>query len=146
MKNILKLIVIVFVISMIACGLDRSNPLDPENGNIDTPKLVTGIELSCSGQGAINKFVTINWEPLQFNESNGYFIYRSQSYDGTYDRITVVRDNQQSSYTDSDKIIPGAYFYKMSSFVYLNPANPNDNERLEGPLNRPGEPGIMVPQ
>lgn len=146
MKKIIKLLLLVFILIISSCGLDRSNPLDPENGDIETPGLVTGIELTASGQGVINKFVTISWVPVQENESHGYFVYRSRSFDGTYDLIAEIRNRELFSYTDQDKIVPGPYFYKMSAFVYLDPMNPNDNERLEGPLNRPGEPGIMVPQ
>ena len=146
MKFIIKLLIIFSTLSFLGCGLDRSNPLDPESGNINTPKLVTNISLTASGQGASNKYVTINWEILQEHDANGYYIYRSRSYDGTFDLITEIFNREQSSYTDSDKIVTGAYFYKMSAFVYLNQASPNNNERLEGPLNRPGDPGIMVPQ
>jgi hypothetical protein len=146
MKFIIKLLIIFSTLSFLGCGLDRSNPLDPENGEINTPKLVTNISLSSSGQGAITKYVTISWGILQENGANGYFIYRSRAYEGAYDLITEIFDREQSSYTDNDKISTGAYFYKMSAFVYLNPGSPNNNERLEGPLNRPGEPGIMVPQ
>lgn len=130
---------------MLACGLERSNPLDPENSNINIPKIVSNIRLSSSGSGATNKFVTITWDILDVNEANGYYIYKSRSYDGTFDLIHEEFNREENSYTDRDKIISGAYFYKMSAFVYLNPASPNDNERLEGPLNRPGVSGITVP-
>jgi len=146
MKLMIKVLTILFLLLVLSCGLDRSNPLDPENGNIDTPKLVTNISLSSSGSGAMNKFVIISWTPLEEGEADGYYVYRSRSYDGTFDLIADVFDRELSSYTDNDKIVTGAYFYKMSAYLYLNPASPNDNERLEGPLNRPGNPGISVPQ
>jgi len=147
MIKIVKLYIIIFVgLIMLSCGLERSNPLDPAGSNINTPDLVTGINLGSSGQGAIEKYVTISWTPLQENKADGYFIYRSSSFDGSFDLLTVIRNREQSLYTDTYKIVPGPYFYKMSAFVYLNPQSPNDNQRLEGPLNRPGESGIMVPQ
>lgn len=147
MEKVLKFLIITFVgLILLSCGLERSNPLDPAGSDIDIPGLVTGINLSSSGQGAVEKFVIISWTPLQDNEADGYFIYRSRSYEGTYDLISVIRNREENSFTDTFKITSGAFFYKMSAFVYLNPLSPNDNERLEGPLNRPGEPGIMVPQ
>lgn len=146
MKHIIKILLIIFSLTVLGCGLDRSNPLDPENGEINTPGIVTGIELNASGNGAINKYIIILWNTLDETKANGYFIYRSRSYDGTFDLIATINDKEQSSYTDSNKIVPGPYFYKMSAFIYLNPLQPNESERLEGPLNRPGDSGIMVPQ
>ncbi len=146
MKYIKFLIIIGISSIFFACGLDRSNPLDPENGDIGIPQLVTGIELSSSGQGAEEKYVDITWTELNPGEADGYFIYRSGSYDGTFALVEVKYGAHHNSYRDRDKIIPGAYFYKMSSFLYLDPANPNDNERLEGKLSRPGDSGIVVPQ
>ncbi len=146
MKFIKLLILFLLSILLFSCGLDRSNPLDPENGDIDIPPLVTGINLASSGQGAQEKYVEISWTPLVQGEADGYFIYRSRSYNGTYDLIKIIHGVTQDSYSDRFKIVPGAYFYKMSSFCYLDPTSPNDNERLEGKLSRPGEPGIVVPE
>lgn len=146
MKNLTLLLITIFSLLILACGLERSNPLDPESSNINTPKLVRNINLTSSGQGAINKFITITWDALSNEEANGYYVYRSRSYEGTYDLIKEIRDSQQSSYIDYEKIVPGPYFYKMSAFLYLNPASPNTSQRLEGPLNRPGIAGINVPQ
>jgi hypothetical protein len=146
MKNIIKLLLIVFSLLSLACGLDRANPLDPENGDVNIPSLVTNITLSASGQGTSSKFVIINWQVVEANDANGYYIYRSGSYDGTFELIAEIRNREQSSYTDYSKIVPGPYFYKMSAFLYLDPNDPNDSERLEGPLNRPGMSGIMVPE
>jgi len=146
MKKLIKLLIVISSLIMLSCGLDRSNPLDPAGSHINTPKKVTGIDLSSSGQGAIDKFVVISWTPLPEGDANGYFIYRSRSYDGTFDLIAEIRNREESLYTDNYKIVTGPYFYKMSAFVYLDEDNPNDNERLEGPLNRPGKAGIVVPQ
>ncbi len=146
MKQLKIAITIVLFGLLLACGLDRSNPLDPENGDIGIPQLVTGIELSSSGQGANEKYVDISWSMLDQGEADGYFIYRSRSYDGTFDLIKVMYGVDHDYYRDRYKIVPGPYFYKMSSFLYLDPSNPNDNERLEGKLTRPGDSGIVVPQ
>lgn len=146
MRQITKLLFVILLVMITACGLDWSNPLDPANGDIRVPKLVTGIELSSSGQGATDKYIDITWSELSPSEADGYFIYRSRSFDGTFELIVELRGAEDNHYRDTDRIVTGAYFYKMSSFVYLDPSNPNDNERLEGPLNRPGQPGIVVPK
>lgn len=146
MKNFPFIIMLIILSLLSACGLDRSNPLDPASGNITTPSLVTGIDLSSSGQGAQEKFIDITWTSLNSSEADGYFIYRSRSYDGSFDLIKVMYGSEQNNYRDRYKIVTGQYFYKMSAFIYLHPESPNENERLEGPLNRPGDVGIVVPQ
>ncbi len=146
MKIIFKLLLLMsLVLSIISCGLDRDNPLDPENGNIVAPPLVTNLEASASGYNAITKWVRLSWIELTNNEADGYFIYRSRSYDGTYQLITTgntILDVNENSFTDTN-VTAGAYFYKISAYKYLDPLNPNDNERLEGPLN-PEEYGVPI--
>lgn len=123
MKRLIKLLIISCCLTIVGCGLDRSNPLDPAGNNINTPKIVTGIELNSSGQGASNKYIIISWTPLQENEANGYFIYRSRSFDGSFDLVTEIRDRVLSSYKDTYKIVSGPIFTKCLPLSILIPLN-----------------------
>lgn len=142
-----KVYLILFItLLMLGCGLDRSNPLDPGNGNINTPGLVTDISLTTSGQGATDKYVNISWNALGPGLADGYYIYRSRSYNGTFQLITEIPNRVDDFYQDRKDIGPGAFFYKMSAFLYLDVNDPHPGERLEGPLNIPPGAGIVVPK
>ena len=63
---------------------------------------------------------------------DGYYIYRSQSYDGLYELIMDEDDETVSSYEDQGVDIPGNfYWYKMSAYILI------DEEKLEGYRSEP---------
>lgn len=139
-------LILLLTLFMFGCGLDRSNPLDPSNGNIKRPGLVTEISLATSGQGAQDKYINITWQSLKPGAADGYYIYRSRSYDGTFQLVAEIPNRIDNFYQDRKNIVAGAFFYKMSAFLYLDVNDPHPGERLEGPLNIPAGAGIVVPK
>ena len=111
MRNVYILIVLVAML-ISACSLDRSNPLDPAgNSNIQEPPIATGIELLSS-----NSVVLISFNRV--DSVNSYYVYRSLTHNGVYERITEV--NQVSNITpvvshiDENVILGIYYFYKIT--------------------------------
>ena len=73
----------ISLLLIISCSLDRNNPLDPFYSGIQAPGKVTGINISITEEYTIE----IQWEPMNPDFIDGYFIYRSQTYDGLYSII-----------------------------------------------------------
>lgn len=146
MKKLCLIMIAIATLFTLSCGLERSNPLDPGNGNVKVPNLVTNIALSTSGQGATEKYVNISWDALPQSGADGYYIYRSRSHNGTFQLAAEIPNRLDSFYQDRKDIVAGPFFYKMSAYLYLDPANPRPSDRLEGPLNIPPGSGIVVPQ
>ena len=123
MKYILPIILILFTIS---CSLDRTNPLDPLVSGNDAPNEVTNIQVSITE----NNTIIITWNSMM--TVDGYYIYRSQSYDGLYELILDEDNNSVSLYEDEDVDVPGNfYWYKMSAYILI------DGEKLEGYRSEP---------
>ncbi len=123
MKYIIPIILILFSIS---CSLDRTNPLDPLVSGNDAPSKVTNIAVAITE----NNTIIITWNSMM--TVDGYYIYRSQSYDGLYELILDEENNSVSLYEDHDVDIPGNfYWYKMSAYILI------DGEKLEGYRSEP---------
>ena len=123
MKYIILFTLILFVIS---CSLDRTNPLDPLVSGTNAPNRVTDIDVVTTE----NNTIIISWNSV--TNVNGYYIYRSQSYDGLYELIKDEEDPEEYHYEDNDVDIPGIfYWYKMSAYILI------DEEKLEGYRSEP---------
>lgn len=61
--------------------------------------------------------ITIEWEPAE--EADGYKIFRSKSYGGTYKQIRVLNGNEITEYTDASVMESEGrqYYYKVVPFV-----------------------------
>ena len=123
MKYLILFTLILFVIS---CSLDRTNPLDPLVSGTNAPNRVTDIDVVTTE----NNTIIISWNSV--TNVNGYYIYRSQSYDGLYELIKDEEDPEEYHYEDNDVDIPGIfYWYKMSAYILI------DEEKLEGYRSEP---------
>ena len=123
MKNLLLSLFIIFTLS---CSLDRTNPLDPFVSGDNAPNEVTNVQVSITD----NNTIMITWNSV--NNVDGYYIYRSQSYNGLYILIKDEESFEASSYEDNDVDIPGNfYWYKMSAYIEL------DEGKLEGYRSEP---------
>ena len=124
MKSLLLILLIMFTLS---CSLDRANPLDPLVSGVLAPEIVHIIHVSIPQDYS----VTITWNEMP--NVDGYYIYRSQSYDGLYDLITPEGiDFTEIDYEDSFEFNPeGFYWYKMSAYILV------DDEKLEGYRSEP---------
>ncbi|PKN78671.1 MAG: hypothetical protein CVU48_07690 [Candidatus Cloacimonetes bacterium HGW-Cloacimonetes-1] len=108
-----------------ACGLKRSNPLDPNgHSGIIIPSPVTGLHATSSGTGAPNKYVELGWESNSSTNTDGYYIYRGLSYNSAYARIDTVLS--VNSYSHNTNVLPGDYYYSVSAFKNYN------GSKLEG--------------
>jgi hypothetical protein len=127
MKKVLfaTLTILLFIT---ACGLKRSNPLDPvASPHIEIPGKVLGIEVTVSPISASPRYIDIEWQAM--SNVSGYYIYRALSYDSSYERIKTIEDNTIGKYRDLKNIISGGmYFYRLSAFT------DNPEGRLEGSL------------
>ena len=122
-----KFIVMFFLLFVVSCSLERNNPLDPLNSGIQAPGKVTGINITVTEEDNVE----IQWEPMNPNYIDGYFIYRSQIYDGLYSLI-FEPDETDSLYEDIDVIIPpNFYWYKMSAYKIV------EDKKLEGYRSEP---------
>ncbi|MCD4796979.1 MAG: hypothetical protein K8R49_07430 [Candidatus Cloacimonetes bacterium] len=110
-----KIYVILFLLILISCSLDRSNPLDPLNSGKDAPRKVTGIVVT----NYDNTSLVISWDTMQ--NIDGYYIYRSTYFDGKYRKIVNEISHSDSLFEDTDVELPEKfYYYKMSAFKDLN--------------------------
>jgi hypothetical protein len=122
MKYIILIILILFTIS---CSLDRTNPLDPLVSDEGCPGNIFNVEVELH----VNNIVTITWDPV--SGVDGYFVYRSQSYDGLYELITPggITVNDYDYYLE---FLPeGFFWYKVSAYIEL------DEGKLEGYRSEP---------
>ena len=120
-------IVITLLLLLISCSLERTNPLDPLSSGIQAPNKVTGINISITEEDN----VLIQWDAINPNYIDGYYIYRSQAYDGLYS-IIFEPDETDSLYEDIDVIIPpNFYWYKMSAYKIV------EDKKLEGYRSEP---------
>ncbi|MEA2095304.1 MAG: hypothetical protein U9P73_01240 [Candidatus Cloacimonadota bacterium] len=121
------IILITLILFTISCSLDRTNPLDPLVSGTNAPNEVTNITIVTTE----NNTIIISWNSV--NTVDGYYIYRSQSYDGLYELITPEGiDSSVSTYEDDGVTIPGNfYWYKMSAYILI------DGKILEGYRSEP---------
>jgi hypothetical protein len=129
MRNSSILIIIVLILS--ACSLERNNPLDPQgNDNIDAPNLVTNIQLF-KPENSTNKYVKITWDHQ--DHADGYFVYRALTLNGVYEDLTDgagIANADTLFYTDYNVTSGNYYFYKLSAFKHYS-------KTLEGPISAP---------
>ena len=125
-----KIIFVILSMTIIfGCSLEHSNPLD----NDKAPNKVIGIEVEAIQSPPK---VIITWQDmpdLSAGDGGGFYIYRSLSYDGAYERIATIEDPTITTYQDEDVILTGEYFYYYKISAYKN----IDGERLEGQRSDP---------
>lgn len=121
-----------------ACGLKRSNPLDPaSHDDLLVPERVINIGYLVSPAGISLKTVSFNWTPNNLSSTDGYYLYRAMGYNSDFARVDTVLTNVPDL---SDKIpcihgdepweivMPGDYYYKVSGWKTYG------DRRLEGPI------------
>lgn len=121
------IILITLILFTISCSLDRTNPLDPLVSGTNAPNRVTDIDVAITEDNTI----IISWNSV--NTVAGYYIYRSQSYDGLYLLTEEIENiDEIDEYEDLYVNIPGNfYWYKMSAYIEL------DEGKLEGYRSEP---------
>ena len=123
-------IVIILSLLLISCSLERNNPLDPLSSGVQAPNKVTGINISITEEDN----VLIQWDAINPDYIDGYFIYRSQAYDGLYSQLEDYHTSPTDSlFEDHDVVnIPeNRYYYKMSAYKIV------ENKKLEGYRSEP---------
>ncbi|RLC52942.1 MAG: hypothetical protein DRZ79_00330 [Candidatus Cloacimonadota bacterium] len=118
-----KIILLFVVLSVFSCSLKRSNPLDPHGHDIYIPANIKDFQIigewveSGNYVKSYNNTVRMEWSPNE-DEIEGYYIYRSRSYNGLYTRVkTVYAPNHEWADTESSGIEPNNwYYYKISAF------------------------------
>lgn len=128
MKKIIVLLVLLIIFSF-GC-MKRNNPLDPYgHSNVSVPQKISDFE----GNSLSSVAVELTWTPSP--GANGYYIYRSMSMNGNYDRV----DNEElnsggfESFIDHDDtfIARTYYWYKISAYVSVG------DGKLEGYRSEP---------
>ncbi len=121
-----KTYLILFLMVLISCSLERSNPLDPMNSGTKAPRKVTGIEV----MNIENTSIIINWNTM--GDIDGFYIYRSTYFDGKYRRIANNISPSDSLFEDTDVELPeNFYWYKMSAYKIV------EEKKLEGYRSEP---------
>jgi len=110
------IIFFLLALMILACSLDRSNPLDPQNNDIEIPNKVVINPLPLVSIGVVH----LTWE-RQNSVAVGYYIYRSMSHNGLYERIgTYIPADEDSlgTYDDYDEDLENEtwYYYKVSGY------------------------------
>lgn len=126
-------LLVAICLLLAACGLKRSNPLDP-NGNpsVFVPETVSNVVCSPSPAGAANKFVIVTWDPNSPIFTTGYYVYRGLAYNSAYAVVDTVFTNSCSHGSKPWHLVaPGDYYYKVSAFKIY------PEGRLEGRLSQP---------
>jgi len=118
---------ILTIIILGGCDLERTNPLD----GITPPPDIKFKSISGDTQ------VKIIWFKKDISIVDGYYLYKSLTWDGKYYRI---KDEPNSSSNDStqycydyDVMIDHTYFYKISAYKYIVSVG----DTLEGRLSEP---------
>ena len=109
LKNIIFFLLLIVVIS---CSLEHSNPLDPKNSGIQAPNEVTNIIVTKTAQNHVN----ITWASQP--AVDGYFIYRSFSEDGQFDRLEILAAGT-TTYLDLITITNYHTWYKLSAYIIV---------------------------
>ncbi|HNX37072.1 MAG TPA: hypothetical protein PKI15_01825 [Candidatus Cloacimonadota bacterium] len=122
-----------------ACGIRRSNPLDPFANHSDdfyVPDQVTNVTVTTTGAGAQYKTVTFKWTPNSNTTTDGYYLYRGLAYNSIFAIVDTVMTNVPAP--EDGKItcihgakpwhvvLPGDYYYKVSAWKQYG------DRRLEG--------------
>lgn len=119
MKKIIFFLIVASL--LLSCSLDRTNPLDPNSSGIQSPPKVTGIYVSI----ITNNWLLVTWNAMP-NDVDGYYIYRSMSFNGYYELIQELAADD-NIYNDIDvDIMNDNYWYKMSAFKFV------DDKKMEG--------------
>ena len=130
MKQFYLLILILLLGLLSACGLRRKNPIDPYgNSEILVPDVVINFEGIVQGTpGSTDKLVNFTWTANNAFSTDGYYLYRSMSYNSSYARIDTVTTNLCSHGAKPwHNVTPGEYWYRVSAWKNYN------DRRLEGP-------------
>ncbi|NLO11260.1 MAG: hypothetical protein GX122_02435 [Candidatus Cloacimonetes bacterium] len=129
MKRVTIVTILISIVIIVgSCGLKRKNPLDPlSNPTIEVPKTIADLTVYTSSAGSTNKYVELHWTANHINNTDGYFIYRSLQYYGTYTKVdTTFTNNANHGSKPWHNVRSGEYWYKVSAFKDYN------SGRLEG--------------
>jgi len=132
--TMLRITVLLVILLPTACGLKRSNPIDPlGNNNVIVPNPVTGIVTRASNAGQNPKFYAVKWTPNSMANTDGYYVYMGQGYtseyilDGTVLNLSGVPEIEFFK----SNVMPGDYFIRVSAYKEYN------GRILEGPRSSP---------
>lgn len=116
---ILRALLLLSLMLSMACGLKRSNPLDPRgNSEITEPDPVKNITIMASAAGQLPHTVTINWDDNNPLNTRGYYIYRSLGYFAAYALVDSVRVSEfVHSSANDNSVQPGEYYYRVSAYM-----------------------------
>ncbi|MDY6914993.1 MAG: hypothetical protein SVM86_01580 [Candidatus Cloacimonadota bacterium] len=115
-----KIILSIFIVTVLfACSLDHSNPLDVDT---EPPEVVN---INIEQQQNPPKMI-LTWNKAE--DCDGYYIYRSQSYNGVYERIAIIDNPEITIYEDTDVDFSDEYFY----FYRLSAYRVIGERKLEG--------------
>ncbi|MBM4403859.1 MAG: hypothetical protein FJ042_05695 [Candidatus Cloacimonetes bacterium] len=114
--KIITLLLIVLVLLM-ACGLRRSNPLDPiGHSDVIVPYEVSGIITRASTAGQSIKFYELRWSANPTANTDGYYVYMGQGYNANFARIGSVQTNEFYE----GGVFPGDYYFRVSAYKQQN--------------------------
>jgi hypothetical protein len=132
-------ILILVALNLVACGVKRDNPLDPNShSEIVVPGDVAGLAGEAFGSGSNPRYVRLEWNSNNLYNTDGYYVYRSLGYNNAYAVIdtvlhatgTTIQTYIHSSENDNS-VSPGDFWYKVSAYKSYSGGN------LEGRMSMP---------
>ncbi|MCK4360078.1 MAG: hypothetical protein KAW92_15320 [Candidatus Cloacimonetes bacterium] len=126
MREKLLIFLIIALITLISCSLDRSNPLDPiGNPEIFSPPSIDSLWIY-NWMLTWNVGIEIENDSIYF--ADGYYVYGAIEYYGKYDKLSTEHD---TTYSIEDAWYDLHYrWFKVSSYIVFS-------DTLEGHLSKP---------
>ncbi len=118
MKLFYFLLIIITFVGICACSLKKSNPLESHAfpGDVDWADTDPIVATATGGRR-----IVIRWKEAK--NAVGYYVYRSMSYNGRYDRLddgdihsVNTGSNELYTYTDHAIQLNRLYYYKVSAY------------------------------
>jgi len=105
-KQFFGLFTVIFA-AMFAMAFTGCKGPNDDPGGGSAPSAPTGVTAMTASSGSI----TISWSPV--SGADGYNIYRSLSYSGTYNMVGTVNS---TTFTDTGLLANTAYYYKVAAY------------------------------
>jgi hypothetical protein len=106
--------VLAMALTLSLAGCNSTNTCDPYGGPyIDNqPPAVPTCVTSITG----DTYVIVEWNPVEVDDIEGYGVYRSREYDGTYMRIGDVAWDEPTEFWDEGLTNGVTYFYAVDAY------------------------------
>jgi len=78
-----------------------------QKAQIATAEIISVSKKTCNS-------LTVKWKKI--SGANGYGIYRANSKNGTYEKVTTVKQGGTTTYVDKNRVCGKSYYYKVAAY------------------------------